>query len=54
MFGKRKFIVSGKNDKGEYKEIEVWARSANEALTIANSYNDGYVYTVARKAGCGC
>ncbi|MGG3801248.1 hypothetical protein [Metabacillus fastidiosus] len=46
--------MSGNDAKGEYIEMEVWANSAADALKIAQEFNDGNTYTVARKAGCGC
>lgn len=54
MFGKRKYVVSGHDSTGKYIEKELWASSAREALQIAQGWNDGNTYTVARKAGCGC
>lgn len=54
MLGKRKYNVSGHDAKGGYVEAELWASSAREALSIAQGWNDGNTYTVARKAGCGC
>lgn len=54
MFGKRKYVVSGHDDTGKYIEKELWASSAREALQIAQGWNDGNTYTVARKVGCGC
>ncbi|MGG6445698.1 hypothetical protein [Pseudobacillus badius] len=54
MIGKRKYMVSGNDLDGKYVEKELWASSAREALEIAQGWDDGNNYTVARKKGCGC
>ena len=54
MFGKRKYHVSGSDPTGKYVEGEVWAKSSKEALEIAQNWNDGNNWHVARKGGCGC
>lgn len=54
MLGKRKYNVSGHAVDGKYVEAELWASSAREALKIAQAWDDGNTYTVARKVGCGC
>jgi hypothetical protein len=54
MFGKRQYVISGQDSNGTYVEKEVWATSARNALEIAQGWNDGVTYTVARKKGCGC
>ncbi|MCY7861184.1 hypothetical protein [Bacillus haynesii] len=54
MLGKRKYNVSGHDVDGKYVEAELWASSAREALKIAQAWDDGNTYTVARKVGCGC
>lgn len=54
MLGKRKYMVSGSKPDGGYVETELWASSAAQALSIAQGWDDGNNYTVARKKGCGC
>lgn len=51
---KRKYVVSGNDAEGKYVEEDVWASSSKEALEIAQGWEDGVTYTVARKKGCGC